>query len=247
MKFILTLVLLISVTCISISHKATIPSDKGSCQDGACSFCQNSLKQLKFSKQLNCANSLCPNNCKWINNQFVKGSNKHITFYLDNKIETCDACFRLGLCHFQQCELQKNLIKSTIHNTVSKFPTLHSFHSEPLVVQNFNRKFKNYSTIVNLVLSNIKRMLDSTQKYIELSHFSESLKQVYMKLYKRLKNDNFLKRLNIRESAKSLEFRYDDDLGFYRDLLYYYHNVMEKNNEMVEGHSQHGIFISQYY
>lgn len=158
----------------------------------SCNSCQNSLYYLKNNRKIDCRFSQCPDLCLMISSRFYSGLNPHINFFIKNHIGSCDTCFRLDLCHYNQCQYQQNLLHSTIKNVIEKTKDFHILHENNILFNQINKRSADYIFNMNLILANMKNMENILEKYILLWNNSKQIKNIYLKIFFIIKKRKFI-------------------------------------------------------
>jgi len=193
--FLLIIFLLLSKTsCSELLEKSQSESEekfnKFPCRF-SCSVCQNSLFYLKNKKKVDCRFSQCPDLCLMISSRFYSDSNPHIEIFNKNQIGICDTCFRMDLCHINQCNFQKQIIHNAIQNALESEKSFHMINENNMIFYEFNKKFHDYIFNVNLILSNLNHMNNIFESYIMLWNRSIKIKSIYLKIFFNLKKKKF--------------------------------------------------------
>jgi len=204
----------------------------------SCSACQNNLFYLKTTKKVDCRFSQCPDLCLMISSRFYSGVNPHINFFIKNQIGTCDTCFRLDLCHMNQCNYQMNIIHNTIQNNLRKTESFHILKENNIIFNDINKRSKDYVFNMNLILSNLNNMNTILKKYIFLWNKSIRIKNIYLKIFSILTKSN-IDFLNSGNYKKDLISNNDSSADLqniiiqmdqkFKNMIAKYSNKLEQN------------------
>jgi hypothetical protein len=96
-------------------------------------------------------------------------SNPNIVLYINNQISTCDACARIGLCGFNDCQIQEHAINESVINTLNKVGMIHLVSNPVIeVLKDISTDIVNYDNLNKIYL------------------YSDKLSQLYAKVYRKV-------------------------------------------------------------
>lgn len=149
-----------------------------------CNSCQNILNGLKHNDNINCLVHPIKDECQTIYNKWHSMTDENVNFYRNNQINICETCYRLNLCHINDCKLQKELIKNVVHSKLAAYSSqfINSQVFPPLNSISINNKFDNSNDnfyYFDFLFNKIKKIVEFTKKYEILYQKSIKLLETY--------------------------------------------------------------------
>lgn len=168
------LIIVLCVELIKISFSFT----------SICNSCQNILNGLKHNDNINCLVHPIKDECQTIYNKWHSMTDESVNFFRNNQINICEACYRLNLCHINDCKLQKELIKNVVHSKIAAYSSkfINSQVFPPLNPIGNSNKFDNSNDnfyYFDFLFNKIKKIVELTKKYEILYQKSIKLLEAY--------------------------------------------------------------------